>query len=60
MYICGGNDGKSILHTFESYNFKTKKWTELPSLKVRRDELAITVGSDSKIYAIGGFGGQNK
>jgi hypothetical protein len=26
----------------------------------KRDELAITLGADSKIYAVGGFGGTSK
>lgn len=29
-------------------------------MKYRRDELAVTIGLDRKIYAIGGFGGPNK
>lgn len=60
LYVCGGNDGHNILRTFESYNFTTKKWTSLPYLKFKRDELAVTVGPDQKIYAIGGFGGPAK
>jgi N-acetylneuraminic acid mutarotase len=59
IFICGGNDGHSILKTFESYNLKTKKWTSLPSLKYKRDELATAIGPDQKFYAIGGFGGPN-
>ena len=60
IFICGGNDGHSILKTFESYNLKTKKWTTLTPLQYKRDELAVTIGLDQKIYAIGGFGGPNK
>jgi len=59
IYVCGGNDGQSILKTFESFNLKTKRWTFLPPLELKRDELAVVVGPDHKIYAIGGFGGRN-
>lgn len=27
---------------------------------IRRDELAVTMGPDSKIYAVGGYGGPDK
>jgi hypothetical protein len=27
---------------------------------INRDELAVALGADGKIYAIGGFGGSNK
>ena len=60
MYICGGNDGHSILKVFEKYNFKTKQWIGLPNMKSKRDELGVALGPDQKIYAIGGFGGPNK
>lgn len=29
-------------------------------MRSRRDELAVTLGPDGKIYAIGGYGGQEK
>ena len=60
LLICGGNDGHSILRTFESYDFKTKKWNNKPTMKFKRDELAVAFGPDGKVYAIGGFGGPNK
>ena len=60
IYIVGGNDGTNVLKVFEKYNVKSKQWTTLPQLKYKRDELAVVVGPDQKIYAIGGFGGPNK
>lgn len=30
---------------------------KLPDMNFKRDELAITMGNDGNIYAIGGFGG---
>jgi hypothetical protein len=37
-----------------------KKWTSLPEMKFRRDELGMTVSPDRKIYVIGGYGGHDK
>ena len=42
------------------YDLETKKWTRLPDLTEKRDELAIALGEDQKIYAVGGFGGKSK
>ena len=52
----GGNDGSNILNNFEKYNYTNKSVNILPSMRERRDELAVTIGPDNKIYAIGGFG----
>jgi hypothetical protein len=60
IFICGGNDGSKILSTCEVYNVGTKSWKSLASLKHKRDELAVTIGLDKKIYAVGGFGGPLK
>lgn len=32
----------------------------MPNMNNKRDELAVTLGEDNKIYAIGGFGGNDK
>ena len=58
--VIGGNDGISILSTVEVYDMKTKKVKMLPPMHHKRDELAVAVGPDQKIYAIGGFGGPSK
>ena len=60
MLVIGGNDGNSILNAFEAYNLKEKKVKKMPTMIHNRDELAVAVGPDQKIYAIGGFGGPNK
>jgi hypothetical protein len=60
IVICGGNDGKNVLKNVDAYSLKTKTWRALPPLKYKRDELSLVLGTDKKIYAIGGFGGPNK
>lgn len=57
IHVIGGNDGVNILNTVESYDYVLRRVIELPRMKERRDELAVTAGADGKIYAIGGFGG---
>jgi hypothetical protein len=48
------------LDKVESLDLKTHTWQQLPYLNVARDELAVTVGPDFKIYAVGGYGGSDK
>ena len=36
------------------------KWVKLPSMIQKRDELAVALGPDNKIYAVGGYGGADK
>jgi hypothetical protein len=57
--VVGGNDGK-VLDKVESLDLKTHSWTVMPSLNIPRVELAVTVGPDFKIYAVGGYGGSDK
>ncbi len=59
IVVIGGNDGK-VLSRVDSLDLKTLSWSKLPSLNQARDELAVTVGPDCKIYAVGGYGGQDK
>ena len=59
IYIIGGNDGDSILSSFECLNTETGEWKKKESMAEPRDELAVCVGKDNIIYAIGGFGGKN-
>jgi hypothetical protein len=35
------------------YDYKLKKTTQLAEMREKRDELAVTIGNDDKIYAIG-------
>ena len=59
IVLIGGNDGK-VLDKVESLDLKTYTWSVLPSLNIPRDELAVTLGPDLKIYAVGGYGGSDK
>jgi len=57
LYICGGSDGR-ILNTFISLDTKTNKWKSLENLHEKREENALVLGPDNKIYAVGGFNGK--
>ena len=57
IHVVGGNDGEEILNTFERFSQTEMVWKRMEPLIEGRDELAVTVGRDNKIYAIGGFGG---
>lgn len=46
---------QNVLFPYEEQSSVKK----LSNLLERRDELAVTMGLDNKIYAIGGFGGDN-
>ncbi len=51
IYFCGGNGGGgstggSILQRFDCLDLKRGKWTKLPDLNCKRDELQITMGPD--------------
>ena len=59
IYIIGGNDGDSILSSVECLNTQTGEWRKKEPLLEARDELAVCLGKDNLIYAIGGFGGKN-
>ena len=59
IYVIGGNDGESILNSVECLNTRTGEWKRKESMAEVRDELAVCVGKDDLIYAIGGFGGKN-
>jgi N-acetylneuraminic acid mutarotase len=61
IYFCGGNSGQgtngSVLRRFDCLDLKKGKWSKLPDMLMKRDELSVAFGPDGKIYAIGGFGG---
>jgi len=59
VILVGGNDG-NVLNRVDSLSLRDMKWHSLPPMLLRRDELAVTVGPDMKIYAIGGYGGPDK
>ena len=56
VYVIGGNDGR-VLNKVEKWNGAEKKWEKVGRMSVKRDELAAVVGSDGRIYAVGGYGG---
>jgi influenza virus NS1A-binding protein len=59
LYIIGGNDGR-ILNKVEALDLNTNTWKKFARMKTKRDELAVTLGPDGKIYAIGGYGGADR
>lgn len=58
IFFCGGNSG-SVLRKFDCLDLKKGKWLRFPDLIYKRDELAVTLGPDGMVYAIGGYGGQS-
>jgi len=56
VFMIGGNDG-SVLDRVDVFDLSRNKWVVYPSLKIKRDELSVTLGPDGKIYAVGGYGG---
>jgi len=62
IFFCGGNSGSgstgSVLRKFDCLDLKKGKWSRLPDMIMKRDELSVAFGPDAKIYSIGGFGGQ--
>ncbi len=61
IYVCGGNTNGHITNSCIMIDgVKSTHWTQIPSMLCRRDELALTIGPDQKIYAIGGFGGAER
>lgn len=59
IYVIGGNDGECILNNVDILNTLTGEWSQAEGMCEARDELAVCLGKDNKIYAIGGFGGKN-
>jgi N-acetylneuraminic acid mutarotase len=63
IYVIGGNaygyvdGGTSVLGLVEAYDPATRTWTRVASLSTPRFGLAAAVGSDGKIYVVGGNDG---
>lgn len=67
--MCGGNSGPTISNKFFTIAFKpsrgsrvdnisniqTPTITEMPPMLKPREELALVLGPDNKLYAIGGY-----
>ena len=58
IFFCGGNSG-SVVRKFDCLDLKKGKWSRCPDMLHKRDELAVALGPDGKIYAIGGYGGSS-
>jgi hypothetical protein len=63
--ICGGNNGQMIQDKFFLMSFKQRhgimqepQVTEMPSMIHAREEFALVMGPDHKLYAIGGYNQQ--
>ncbi len=57
VYVAGGDDGELGAHTWKSterYDPATDNWTTIASLSSERDGVALGVGADGNVYAIGG------
>jgi N-acetylneuraminic acid mutarotase len=57
VYMSGGSDGV-ILSSFSYLNFSTLEWIKLVDMNYKREEHGLTLGTDNKVYAIGGFDGK--
>ena len=58
--MIGGNDGDSVLSSFECYDLERVKVIWLPEMKNKRDEVAAVKGQDGHLYAIGGYGSSER
>jgi hypothetical protein len=59
IIVVGGNDGR-VLNKVDVLDIETMTWSKMPNMLMKRDELAVTIGPDNKIYAVGGYGGPDK
>ena len=50
----GGSDGHMSQRTVERYNPSTNRWTSMPGLTTRRENLGVAV-FDGQVFAAGGF-----
>jgi N-acetylneuraminic acid mutarotase len=57
VYVVGGSSapcGAKYLDLTQAYNPQTNAWADLAAMPTPRELLAVTAGSDGRIYAIGG------
>ncbi|MDP9343953.1 MAG: hypothetical protein M3Q23_18050 [Actinomycetota bacterium] len=54
IYVIGGSDGTHHVSTVQAYNTSTNTWSTVAPLAGPRDNVAAALGSDGRIYAIGG------
>ena len=50
-----GNYGRVYLKSTERYSFKNNKWSQCPSLKERKSNMAAVVFNEQLIYCFGGY-----
>lgn len=58
LAVCGGSDGKEVKNNFHLINLSDSsnpKISEMPHMLEKREEFALVVGADQKLYAIGGL-----
>ena len=61
IYVCGGNANGHISSTCLIIDIlKSNEFVPISPMRCRRDEFALTIGPDHKLYAIGGFGGTER
>ena len=53
LYSVGGSDYDEDLNTVEIFEPRTNRWYPIPSMKKRRESVAV-VAIDNKLYALGG------
>jgi hypothetical protein len=57
--MCGGNNGQGIVNKFFIFSFKKTssqpQINEMPPMLQPREEFALVMGPDHKLYAIGGY-----
>jgi N-acetylneuraminic acid mutarotase len=59
ILLIGGEDGEQTVNTTYGYSVTGNVWYPLRGMTSRRGYLAVALGLDGKIYAIGGWDGQN-
>lgn len=60
--ICGGNTGPNIINKFYMITFKkgetVPQISEMPPMIKAREEFALVMGPEGKLYAVGGYNSQ--
>ena len=56
IFVCGGDDGKTVLNSVESYSWYDNSWTLEPAMNEKRSRPSAFV-HDREIYVSGGWTG---
>lgn len=54
LFVAGGYNGRDALNNFEYFDKRSKKWVDLPKMINKKKEFSMIMGSDNKIYCLGG------